>query len=285
LAYEVRGRMLLELAKPGGHSVTNDERNRLARAWIALQTTPQNAPEYNSLFWSFKQSYDLVRENPIEAWNLILTIWSIDQSPATKQSLSAGLIEELLCYHGECMIQHIERQAKADRSFATLLGSVSQNTMTNDVWNRLQDMWIAADGALFLHHASMTPREKLPRTEVVQSTLLEFAKLAALLLCMLSLYAIFRTLFLSIEDPQPIYQSPQVLTHRVLNALFLISLSAAISFLGGIIFREAEPDPHPSLASTLPLQMFYWATSIMIALFLLAWFLETHYIFSPIKHW
>jgi hypothetical protein len=102
---------------------------------------------------------------------------------------------------------------------------------------------------------------------------------------MLSLYAIFRTLFLSIEDPRPIYQAPQVFTHRVLNAAFLISLSAAISFLGAIIFREAEPDPHPSLASTLTLQIFSWATSIMVALFFLAWFLETHYIFTPIKHW
>jgi hypothetical protein len=65
----------------------------------------------------------------------------------------------------------------------------------------------------------------------------------------------------------------------------LISLSAAISLLGAIIFREAEPSPHPSLASTLPLRVFSWATSIMLTLFVLARFLETHYIFSPIKHW
>jgi hypothetical protein len=265
--------------------VTGDERNKLAKAWISFQTTPQLAPEYTSLFWAFRQSYDLAREEPMEAWQLILTIWSLDQSIPTRQSLSSGLIEELLCYHGEFMIQHIERQAKADRSFATLFGAVRQNTMPDEVWNRLQDVWIAADGALFLHHVGIKHREKLPPGEVVESALVEFAKLAALLLCMLSLYAIFRTLFFSVEDPQPIFQVPQVLTHRILNALLLLSLSAAISLLGGIIFREAEPEPHPSLASTLPLQIFSWATSIMIVLFLLAWFLETHYVFSPIKHW
>ena len=265
--------------------MTDAERNQLAKGWITLQTTPQHAPEYNSLFWAFRQSYDLAREKPMEAWRLILTIWSLDQSTPTKQSLSAGLIEELLCYHGEFMIQHIERQARADRSFATLLGAVRQNTMPDEVWNRLQDVWIAADGALFLHHVGIKQRERLPPGEVVESALVEFAKLAALLLCMLSLYAIFHTLFLSVEDPQPIFQAPQVLTRRILNALLLLSLSAAISVLGGIIFREAEPDPHPSLVSTLPLQIFSWATSIMIVLFFLAWFLETHYIFSPIKHW
>ena len=62
-------------------------------------------------------------------------------------------------------------------------------------------------------------------------------------------------------------------------------LSAAISLLGGIIFREAEPYPPPRLATTLPLLVFYWATGIMTALFFAAWFLETHYIFSPKVHW
>ena len=268
--------MLLELAKPGPPSVT-DERVRLAKAWIDLQTTPQNSSRYNSLFWSFEQAYRLVREDPIEAWNLVLVIWSLDQAPAIKQSLS-GLLEELLCYHGDLMIERIERQARADQSFTTLLGGVRQNTITNAVWNRLQDVWIATDGASLL-------RERLPAGEVVESTLLEFAKLAAFLLCMFSLYAIFRTLFLSIEDPQPIFQTPQAFTRRILDGLFLIALSAGISLVGGAIFRASEPEPHPSLLSTLPMQMFYWATSIMITLFFLAWFLETHYVFTPIKHW
>ena len=265
--------------------MTHHERNQLAKAWITLQITPEDAPEYSSLFWAFRQSYDLAREKPMEAWQLILTIWSLDQTIPTKRSLSAGLIEDLLCYHGEFMIQHIERQAKADRSFATLLGAVRQSTMPDDVWNRLQDVWIAADGALFLHHVGVKHHEKLPAGEVVESALIEFAKLAALLLCMLSLYAIFRTLFLSVENPRPILQSPQLFTSRALAALRLITLSGAISFLGAVIFRETEPDPHPSLASTLPIQVFTWATSIMLVLFFLAWFLETHYVFTPSVHW
>jgi hypothetical protein len=273
--------------------VTSDERNQLAKAWIALQTTPQHAPEYNSLFWSFEQTYDLVREDPVEAWKLILTIWSLDRSAPTRRSLSAGPIEELLCFHGEYIIPHIERQAKADPSFATLLGGVWQNTMSDSIWNRLQEAWIALDGFPFLktrrlqqsQEQNQAQREKLPPLEVLQSALLEFAKLGALLLCMLSLYVVFRTLFLSIEDPHAILQPPQVFTNRIFDALLLIALSAAISLLGGIIFRESEPKPHSSLAATLPLQIFSWATSIMLTLFVLARFLETHYIFSPKVHW
>ena len=115
--------------------------------------------------------------------------------------------------------------------------------------------------------------------------LLELAKPVALLLCLLSLYALFHTLFFAIEDPQIIFQPHQALDDRVVHALRLFALSAAISLIGGIIFREAEPYPPPRLATTLPLLLFYWATGIMTALFFAAWFLETHYIFSPTVHW
>jgi len=276
--------MLLELAKPGGHTLTSDERNKLARAWIALQTTPQNAPEYNALFWCFEQTYDLVRQDPAEAWKLILTVWSLDQSMPTRRSLSAGPIEELLCFHGDLMIPHIERQAKADPAFATLLGGVWQNTMADAIWNRLQTAWIAPDGTALLHNAGM-PRETLSTPETVGSTLLELAKPVALLLSLLSLYAVFHTLFFSVEDPHPFLQPHQAFRDRIIDSILLLTLSAGISVLGGFIFREAEPDPHPSLAATLPLQLFYWATGIMTALFFLAWFLESHYIFSPSIHW
>lgn len=263
-----------------GDERKKDERRRLAKAWIALQTTPHHAPEYNSLFWSFERTYNLVREDPAEAWNVILTIWALDRSPQIKRNLSAGPIEGLLCYHGEFIIPYIERQAKVDYSFASLLGGVGQNTMPDTVWNRLQDTWIAPDGS-----ASVDYGKNIPVSEVIESGLLEFAKLGALLLCMLSIYIVFRTLFLSIEDPHVFLQPPQIFTNRIQDALLLIGVSAAVSFLGGIIFRESEPQPHPSLAATLPLQIFSWATSIMLTLFFLARFIETHYVFSPKVHW
>jgi hypothetical protein len=115
--------------------------------------------------------------------------------------------------------------------------------------------------------------------------LLELAKPVALVLCLLSLYAVFHTLFFSIEDPHLILQPHQAFVDRILDSVLLLALSAGICLLGGLLFRESEPHPHPSLANTLPMQIFYWATGIMLVLFFLARFLETHYIFSPIVHW
>ncbi|WP_158943640.1 hypothetical protein [Granulicella sp. S190] len=115
--------------------------------------------------------------------------------------------------------------------------------------------------------------------------LLELAKPVALLLCLLSLLALFHTVFLTMEDPHLLLQPHQAIRDRIFDSLLLLILSAGISLVGGLIFRESEPLPPPSLSTTLPLQIFYWATSIMLVLFFLAWFLETHYIFSPSIHW
>jgi hypothetical protein len=115
--------------------------------------------------------------------------------------------------------------------------------------------------------------------------LLELAKPVALILCLLSLYAVFHTLFLSIEDPHLILQPHQAFIDRILDSVLLLAISAGICLLGGLLFRESQPHPHPSLATTLPMPIFYWATGIMLVLFFLARFLETHYIFSPKVHW
>ncbi len=115
--------------------------------------------------------------------------------------------------------------------------------------------------------------------------LLELAKPVALLLCLLSLYAVFHTLFFTFEDPHLLLQPHQAFQDRILDSLLLLAVSAGICVIAGFIFREAEPPPQPSLASTLPLQIFYWAAGTMLVLFPLAFFFETHYIFSPSIHW
>src|ERR1700731_3852199 len=184
----------------------------------------------------------------------ILSLLALDSSLPTRRRLLAGPIQEPLCFPGYFMIPHIERQAKADPSFATLLGGVWQNTMTDDIWNRLQTAWIAADGTALLNGPGMPPRERSSTPRTVGSTLLELAKPIALLLSLLSLYAVFHTLFFSVEDPYFFFQPHQAFRDRIIDSVLLLTLSAGICLLGGFIFREAEPDPPPSLTATLPVQ-------------------------------
>jgi len=99
----------------------------------------------------------------------------------------------------------------------------------------------------------------------------EIAKPITFVFCILSLYGLFYKAFL---DPV------NGLQERMYDSLALLALAAAISLASGLIFLETEAQVrNTSLASTLPVQMFCWASSSMLILFLVSWFLESHCIF------
>ena len=102
--------------------------------------------------------------------------------------------------------------------------------------------------------------------------LLEIAKPIALLLCILSLCAVFHAAFLVPASD---------LHQKISSSLQLLALAAGISLISGMIFRESATS---GLMSTLPMQVFCWAVSIMLVLFLAAWYLETYSIFEGHVH-
>jgi hypothetical protein len=102
--------------------------------------------------------------------------------------------------------------------------------------------------------------------------LLEVAKPIALGLCVVSLYAVFCAAFL---DPASDVEQ------RIWNSLDILAVAAGISFLGGMIFREAaeEAGGGPThLAATLPVRLFLWTVGAMAVLFVAAWYLASHFV-------
>src|ERR1035438_1818970 len=100
--------------------------------------------------------------------------------------------------------------------------------------------------------------------------MLEVARPIAVALCMLSLCAVFNAAFLVPASD---------LESRSWTTVILLSLTAGICLASGMIFRESEESGESSLMRTLPMQIFCWAVSLMLALFLVSWYLETHCIF------
>jgi len=99
----------------------------------------------------------------------------------------------------------------------------------------------------------------------------EIAKPITFVLCILSLYGLFYKAFL---DP---VNGPQ---ERMYASLALLALAAAISLVSGLIFLETEAQVcNTRLTSTLPVQMFCWASGFMLILFLVSWYLESQCIF------
>ena len=110
--------------------------------------------------------------------------------------------------------------------------------------------------------------------------LVEVAKPVTLIFCILSLFALFHTAFLIPASD---------LHQRIYDSLELLALAAGISLISGLIFREAPRGPHSGndrLTSTLPVQMFCWAASVMLILFVVSWYLENHCVFyRDIRIW
>lgn len=93
----------------------------------------------------------------------------------------------------------------------------------------------------------------------------------ALLLCMLSLYAVFHAAFLV---PASDWQQ------RMTNALELLALAGGISLIGGVIFYKSTPSSgQERFTAMLPVRVFLWATGAMILLFIACWYLESYGIF------
>lgn len=100
--------------------------------------------------------------------------------------------------------------------------------------------------------------------------LVEAAKPIALLLCLLSLFALFYTAFLV----------PAVgWEQRTWDAVTLLSLAAGICFASGMIFRYGDGAGAGPVMHTLPVQVFCWAAGAMVLLFFASWYLETYCIF------
>jgi hypothetical protein len=99
--------------------------------------------------------------------------------------------------------------------------------------------------------------------------LVEAGKLFSVIACILTLYSLFYATFL-----QPSVELGQ----RLIDSTGLLVLAAAIAVVSGLIFREADREwnPRVRLISTLPVQMFCWASGAMTILFLLSLYLASH---------
>ena len=121
--------------------MTASELKPLAEGWVAYWLAEADSPERDSLFWVCEREWDLVREEPLLAWAMILEILKLNPSDKIQEVLSAGPLEDLLAKHGALVIELVETEAKKNQKFAQLLGGVWQNSMAEEIWARVQAVW------------------------------------------------------------------------------------------------------------------------------------------------
>ena len=115
------------------------ELNRVVDAWIAGHEAENGTPEYERNWWAISQVMDWALDGEADRlWVFILSTYNRNISERVVSVLAAGPLEDLLAKHGSTYIDRVEQLAKDDEKFNSLLGGVWQNTMTDEVWKRVQ---------------------------------------------------------------------------------------------------------------------------------------------------
>jgi len=106
---------------------------------------------------------------------------------------------------------------------------------------------------------------------------LELATLAALLASLMSLLAVIHSAF---------FGSEMDFRQRIYNSLGMLLLAAGFALFAGLLIeghREGAQSSSPVAAifRTFPVRAFFWTTRPIVALLLLAWWIEAYCVFSP----
>lgn len=91
--------------------------------------------------WASSKVIDLALEQPEELWDFILEVLKRDPPDDVIEVLAAGPLEDYIAKLGERVIERVEQQAAGDPKFRNLLGVVWRNSMSDDVWRRVQACW------------------------------------------------------------------------------------------------------------------------------------------------
>jgi len=99
--------------------------------------------------------------------------------------------------------------------------------------------------------------------------IVEIVKPVALILCLISLCAVFQAAFLTVGLD---------LEQNGWDLLMLLCLWTGISISSGMLFRSAEQGEPAGCMGTLPMQIFFWGAGTMLLMFFAARYLEMHWI-------
>jgi len=134
----------------------------LARAYVTFSHTEAKTPEYQTLFWTWYRMGYLAKHLPQKAWRVILLTWSIHQCPRMMGSLSSH-IRTLLLKHPSEMLPIIEAETHRDLTFAKMLATIEQITLSDEVYARV----VAASEGRAWEGASDTRRPDEQRQSAV----------------------------------------------------------------------------------------------------------------------
>ena len=113
---------------------SNIDFEKMVDAWLAGRRAGAGDSKWadDLLFeWTFANE-------PENLWRFVCAAYTRDMPMEDFAVLAAGPLEDLLANFGPDYIDRVEELARRDSKFGDLLGGVWKNTMTEEVWHRVQ---------------------------------------------------------------------------------------------------------------------------------------------------
>jgi hypothetical protein len=110
----------------------------IAEGWYDLHTSKLSKTERALGQWAEEALRDAIYHDGVYAFEIISAIHDLDEEQKSIEVFSAGPIEDMLAYQGAVVIKLVEAKARQDASFAHVLGGVWQNSMTDEIWDRIK---------------------------------------------------------------------------------------------------------------------------------------------------
>lgn len=115
-------------------------KNEFVQSWLTIQNALPGTVPYESNFWAHEDLADLCYTNPNDAWQVILALVQASEADALLQAIGAGPLADLMIFHGEDYIGHVENQADADSRFRQAMSGAWLDGDDTPVWKRYYEI-------------------------------------------------------------------------------------------------------------------------------------------------
>ncbi len=134
----------------------NLEPDRLVSALQALANEQVDTPTHDENLWALDCMDTIVSKVPELALKLIIFALTLFRQPHEIGCLAAGPLENLVYFHGERMIDAIEREAADNQRFRFLLSGIwGESDVDPEIWRRIQ---VAVRNGPWLDQDHRTPQ-------------------------------------------------------------------------------------------------------------------------------
>lgn len=123
----------------GQASDMSDNVSELVKTWLSAQHVDVESDEYADVSWAVDELFDLAHDDPERLLAIIVEILSIDPSAKVIGAIGAGVLEELLVYHGSEYIDKLVQLSNSDVNFKACLefSYIDKDDVSVDVYEKI----------------------------------------------------------------------------------------------------------------------------------------------------